>query len=305
MNGRRANFLLRGLGLAAALALAAPSPLSAAEEVTFAAARVPPSQLRLRLAKAQGVTLKPEPGQPLRGRLVRPAGQGPFPAVVLLHGCAGLEPYLDAWAGALAAWGYLALAVDSFGPRGLAEVCSLPEGEADPGDLVMDAFGAFAYLRGLNEVDPERIGVIGWDLGATRALAAVRETGPQEDFQGGFRAAVAFYPACLRTGNRFTAPVLTLIGEADDWTPAGRCRLFVEASQGGPNPVTLTVYPGATHFFDNPRYGAGFHYAAAVNLEKTPPRGAFLAYDAAAHDAALRRVEAFLAMHLGAPRTPP
>jgi dienelactone hydrolase len=297
--------LPRGLGLGIALALVVPAPSLAAEEVAFAAARVPPSQLRVRLAEAQGVTLQPEPGHPLRGRLVRPAGRGPFPAVVLLHGCVGLEPYLDAWAETLAAWGYVALAVDSFGSRGLAEICSLPEGEADPGDLVMDAFGAFAYLRGRDDVDPRRIGVIGWDLGATRALAAVNETGPQENFHGGFRAAVAFYPACLRTGNRFTAPVLTLIGEADDWTPAGRCRLFVEASQGGPNPVALAVYPGATHFFDNPRYGAGFHYAAAVNLEKTPPRGAFLAYDAAAHEAALRRVEAFLATHLGVPGTPP
>jgi dienelactone hydrolase len=289
---------LRGLALVAALALAGHASARAAEEVVFAAARVPPSQLRVRLAKAQGITLQPEPGHPLRGRLSRPAGQGPFPAVVLLHGCGGLEPYLGAWAERLAGWGYVALAVDSFGSRGLAEVCSLPEGEADPGDLVMDAFGAFAYLRGLDHVDPRRIGVIGWDLGATRALAAVRETGPQANFQGGFRAAVAFYPACLRTGNRFTAPVLTLIGEADDWTPAGRCRLFVAASQGGPNPVTLAVYPGATHFFDNPDYGAGFHYAAAVNLEKTPPRGAFLAYDASAHDAAMRRVDSFLARHL-------
>jgi dienelactone hydrolase len=44
-----------------------------------------------------------------------------------------------------------------------------------------------------------------------------------------------------------TAPALILIGEADDWTPADRCRLIVAHARPDGAPITLTVYPGAHH----------------------------------------------------------
>src|SRR5580704_7268540 len=55
--------------------------------------------------------------------LYRPSGGGPFPAVVLLHTCAGLGPHVHAWARKLQDWGYVALVVDSFTPRGNGVVC--------------------------------------------------------------------------------------------------------------------------------------------------------------------------------------
>ena len=55
----------------------------------------------------------------LSAELTRPEGEGPFPAVVMLHGCNGLwRPWDDLWAGRLVRWGYVAFQVDSFGPRG-------------------------------------------------------------------------------------------------------------------------------------------------------------------------------------------
>src|SRR5262245_29236345 len=61
------------------------------------------------------------PNAPMRivGWLVRPHGDGPFPAVVQFHGCAGVEAESFRWARWLADRGYVSLVVDSFGPRGV------------------------------------------------------------------------------------------------------------------------------------------------------------------------------------------
>src|SRR5207247_789901 len=53
------------------------------------------------------------------GTLFKPDGSGPFPAVVLLHGCGGIRPHFVQWAGAIRDMGYVALLVDSFRPRGI------------------------------------------------------------------------------------------------------------------------------------------------------------------------------------------
>jgi poly(3-hydroxybutyrate) depolymerase len=64
-----------------------------------------------------------EPQSGRAGELFLPAGPGPFPAMVVLHGCDGVGPHYRTWARQLQVWGYAALLVDSFGPRGVREVC--------------------------------------------------------------------------------------------------------------------------------------------------------------------------------------
>src|SRR5215470_6273709 len=54
--------------------------------------------------------------------IVRPEGRGPFPAVVLLHSCAGLVRggnHMRAWSARLVQMGYIVAIPDSFGPRGV------------------------------------------------------------------------------------------------------------------------------------------------------------------------------------------
>ena len=62
-------------------------------------------------------------GQRLTGVLRKPGGPGPFPAVVLMHGCGGIQPGNEIWASDLTTWGYVTLLVDSFTPRGLNVRC--------------------------------------------------------------------------------------------------------------------------------------------------------------------------------------
>jgi dienelactone hydrolase len=90
------------------------------------------------------------------------------PAVVVLHGCSGFSSHSAAIADRLGSWGYVALTVDSSGPRGIASACG--------GGLAAQAFDAYAalhYLAGLEEVDPARIAVLGQSMGGSSVLNAV------------------------------------------------------------------------------------------------------------------------------------
>jgi dienelactone hydrolase len=81
-------------------------------------------------------------GAPLsnaRAELFVPRGTGPFPAMVLLHGCNCVGAHYRVWASQLAEWGYLTLLVDSFRPRGVTTVCN--QGMTIPPQLqAQDAF---------------------------------------------------------------------------------------------------------------------------------------------------------------------
>ena len=115
------------LGLTVSSVLAAASAPKWVESTT---ATTPLTPFALKQAKAQGIELQQEPGTPLRGLLVHPEGAGPFPAVVLLHGCDGIQPFQEQWADDLANWGYAALLADTHGPRGMGmaafDPCSVP-----------------------------------------------------------------------------------------------------------------------------------------------------------------------------------
>ncbi|MGD9061864.1 MAG: hypothetical protein PVF72_15600, partial [Desulfobacterales bacterium] len=73
---------------------------------------------------SNSTTLVGEPVM-LTGKLTKPQGDGPFPAVVLLHDCRGPMPeYEVPWIERLTNWGYVTFRVDSFGPRGESSVCT-------------------------------------------------------------------------------------------------------------------------------------------------------------------------------------
>src|SRR6185312_10835829 len=67
-----------------------------------------------------------------------------------------------------------------------------------------------------------------------------------------FRAAVAYYPMCGVARDELSIPTLIMIGELDDWSPAGDCERLMKRRAGRGAPVDLIVYPGAYHAFDVP-----------------------------------------------------
>ena len=237
----------------------------------------------------------------------RPQGQGPFPAIVLLHGCSGMytrSGYVTNsyrhWAELLSEDGYVALLVDSFNPRGYRTICELQKRPIlESRERVEDAYAAAQWLSRQPYVAAGRIGLLGWSNGGTGTVYSMR---PASRRDPGFRAAVAFYPGC-RTLSRATtpyraySPLLILSGEADDWTPAEPCRqLAVLAQQDGAS-VEIITYPGAHHAFD--RLGLRMRYRPNVrNLNKPDRRGATVGEHPQAREDAIRRTKAFFAQAL-------
>jgi dienelactone hydrolase len=247
--------------------------------------------------------------------LYRPHGAGPFPAVVALHGCGGLlersrrmrGALLDGpadWGRRLSAAGYVVLLPDSFGPRSIAEICSIKDRGAVSRSRPRDAYGALAWLQAQPFVVPDRVAVLGWSHGGgtvMRSVEAKSEARPAALPHGGFRAAVAFYPACpnlkTKAGRawRTSLPLLILIGEADDWTSPAACPSFADTAARRGEDVTLRLYPGAYHSFDSPNPGVRVH----TGLATAPGGRAHVGQNPAARADAIVHVPAFLRQHLG------
>jgi dienelactone hydrolase len=245
----------------------------------------------------------------IEGLLYRPAGDAPAPAIILAHGCAGLygrdgvpAPRHHEWAWRFHALGYVVLHVDSFTPRDVREICSKSERTVSPSrERPRDIYGALIYLQGLPFVRPDRIGLLGWSNGGSTTLYTVdqatraRPAGLNYDF----RAAIAFYPGCrtplARKNTWITSiPLLILMGDADDWTPAEPCRELVERAKAHNAPIDIHVYPGAYHDFDAPNSPIRVRRNVATTASGTATIGT----DPAGRADALDRAPAFLARYL-------
>lgn len=186
--------------------------------------------------------------QILKGLLTKPAGDGPFPAIVLLHGCSGLQSHYSDWIDRLQRWGFVSLMVNSFGPRGVSNICKPGQYRiVSPHRRAKDAHGAKIYLESLPFVDPNRIAVMGWSHGGETTLHAAQINVPSGT---PFNAAIAYYPYCLNL-YILNSPLLVMIGEKDDWTPANLCKFYIKPKEGWPE-IILKVYPDAHHAFDQP-----------------------------------------------------
>jgi dienelactone hydrolase len=246
--------------------------------------------------RAEAVTFESLTNPPveLTALLYRPDGAGPFGAMVLLHGCSGIIRTEYGWATEFQKMGYAALIVDSFRPRGHAEICT-DFRRVSRRERVLDAYGALRWLRAQPFIDARRIGVAGWSNGGFTVLQVMDQA--RERPADGFRAAVAVYPDCrFDKTTRFYAPLLILIGGRDDWTPAASCQELAASGEPRPAPVLLHVYPDAYHSFDNPT--AARQYLPNVENANKPGGGATIGHDPAARADAIARVERFLAEHL-------
>jgi dienelactone hydrolase len=246
------------------------------------------------------------PGEdgPLKGELLLPAGAGPFPAVVALHGCCGLYGKGGAlsrrhqdWAERLTRAGFLVLFPDSFSSRGLKSQCRNSERTVRASrERVGDALAAADYLKTRPDVKADAVNLLGWSNGGSTVLYTLRAAARRRPEQP-FAKAVALYPGCrvpLERGNWHTRIAFRLlIGEADDWTPAEPCRELIRAAQDAGEPASIVTYPGAYHEFDAPDMAIRVrrHLAYTVNGDGVAHSGT----DPAARKDAIEQVTGFLA----------
>jgi dienelactone hydrolase len=222
------------------------------------------------------------PPKPLSGDLALPSGQGPFPLVILLHGCGGISSSMWRWQRRLGGWGYAVLVLDSFGPRGVTNVCATADQpKVRPSDRAGDVLSAALFVRTLPQIDSGRIGVVGLSHGGTTA-AWVTHPPFATAYPGLVKAAVDYYGPCGNPGQYGGVPLLALAGDDDDWgQPGANCRAFARGLAAG-QPLTVHTYPGVVHAFDNPDTQTAVRF------------GHRMAYDAAAAEDSVERVRGFL-----------
>ena len=206
---------------------------------------------------------------------------------------------MRSYAALLNAQGAHALVLDSLTPRGEKELCTqkLSSRQVTQANRRLDALAALAWLAQRSGVDPHRVGLLGWSNGGSTVLAAVNMRHPAvaaASVKAAF--AVAFYPGCeaeLKRGFESSTPLLMLVGEADDWTPAAPCHQLASVA-AGPTKPAIEGYAGAYHGFDS---------NAPVRLRNDVPNGVKLGQgvhvggDPAAREASRQRLLQFLLQH--------
>jgi carboxymethylenebutenolidase len=191
----------------------------------------------------------------MRGYLVQPAGEGPFPAVLVMHENRGLNPHIEDVARRAAVAGFLALA-----PDGLSPVGGYPGNDDDgrtlqrglnPAELDQDMINSARFLKA-HELSTGRLGATGfcWGGGMTNRLAV--ELGSDLD------AGVPFYGAAPASEDvaRIEAAMLIIYAGTDPRINAMWPDYQAALDQNGVD-YEMELYEGTLHGFHNnstPRY---------------------------------------------------
>jgi dienelactone hydrolase len=187
------------------------------------------------------------------GLMYTPEGEGPFPAVILMHGCGGLSKALqslEAHARFLVKNGYAAFILDSFSKRGKSGgICFQPrESKSAQAYRPSDAFNTLYFIASLPSIDEENIFLMGQSHGGLTVLNVSDAKFSSDPNRPSFKAVVAYYPVCYLP-QKLKYPVLVLGGEKDNWTPVEACLQANDKDLG--KPYKAIAYKNAYHAFDS------------------------------------------------------
>ena len=126
----------------------------------------------------------------------KPKGDGPFPALIIVHTCGGIRQQIGYWRKEAVRRGYVAFVIDSFSSRGSPTCRPLPP--VPPARGVKDVFDAAEHLKTFPFVDKSRIGMLGVSWGA---MVGLRSASPGFVTRAALpgtplSAVVSLYPAC-------------------------------------------------------------------------------------------------------------
>lgn len=198
-----------------------------------------------------------------QGLLYLPHSAGRHPALIVIHEWWGLVDWIKQEAAGYAAQGYVVLAVDLY--RG--QVATTPDIAHElmrglPQDQgVRDLTSALAWLAQRKDVDPHRIGAVGWCMGGTYAMLLAVNAPTLK--------AVAVNYGALPTDKsslaQIHAAILGNFGGQDRGITPDSVHTFEAAMQAIGKPVDARIYPDAGHAFENPTNAGGYRPADAAD----------------------------------------
>lgn len=250
---QRREFLRR----AAALAIIGGSGLAMAEALLPQYARAQTISFTDRRIKAKYVTYDSPGGNgtAMRGYLVQPAGEGPFPAVLVIHENRGLNPHIEDVARRAAVAGFLALAPDALSPLGgypgNDDDGKVMQKQLDRGKIKLDMLNGARFLKN-HTLSNGKLGATGFCFGGGVVNYLAVEMGD------GLNAAAPFYGTAPSAEDvaKIKAPLLIHYAEDDKRVNATQPG-YEAALQAAKAAYEMQTYEGTRHGFHNnstPRY---------------------------------------------------
>ena len=191
--------------------------------------------------------------------LAAPDGEGPFPALIVIHEWWGLNDWVKEKSRALASRGYVALAVDLYRGKTAQDAEEAHElSRGLPNDrAARDLAAAYAFLHGESNVQGKKIGVIGWCMGGGYSLQAALANPP-------LSACVVNYGRLVTDESevaKLPCPLLGIFGGKDRGIPVTMVKQFEDLCRKAGKDVTIKIYPDSGHAFMNPNNQAGYNAA--------------------------------------------
>ncbi|HTZ96106.1 MAG TPA: dienelactone hydrolase family protein [Terriglobales bacterium] len=209
-------------------------------------------------ATAKNVSYK-SGDETVQGILYTPAGNGPFPGIVVIHEWWGLNDWVKEQADKISDLGYVTLAIDLY--RG--KVATTPEEAHEimrgvPEDRAKrDLHAAVEFLKAQPNVQTDRLGAIGWCMGGGYALdVALQEPTLKADVIN--YGHLATDPQSIAQIN---ASILGLFGAQDRGIPVEDVKKFEQTLKQQGKKVEIVIYPDAGHGFENPNNKDGYRAA--------------------------------------------
>ncbi len=242
---------------AAAATPTAARPSPAPTNVTQAGATVLPTDPAIEVSdiRFRG------PASDILAYLAKPRGNGPLPAVMVIHENRGLVEHIKDVARRYAKEGFAAFAIDLVSRNGGTKADANENtgflGRANPDDLVADLVATVGYMKVQPFVKPSALGVTGFCFGGGYTFEAAVAS-PD------IKAAVPYYGPVSRVLDNLpktNAAILAMYG-GNDARITGQAPSVEEKLKGAGKTVEVKIFPGANHAFFNDT-GANYNQAAA------------------------------------------
>jgi carboxymethylenebutenolidase len=181
--------------------------------------------------------------------------------IIVIHEWWGLNSWVKEQATTLAAHAYVVFALDLYQGKVVAVDSQARKLKRDlPQDRAIGELkAAFDYLACRPDVDPKRIGALGWSMGGSLALQlAIHE--PR------LAACVVNYgslPTKLVDIQKINAPTLGIFAARDRGIPPVKVRAFEKSMNAAKKSVEIKIYDDAGHAFENPANAHGYRPQAA------------------------------------------